>query len=241
MLSCSLSLQSIENAVLKVSDEIDKNEGRWVGWREFTEDQLWLELVSCILGSRVIYETSKECMIQLQSEDALKTSKIIREPQAAKNQISKELSKPIYPPFSNNEGRKYPFPKSKSDYIIRTCQEIYVNNSTTLKGILCEGKDEKTVREILIKLCIGIGPKQASLFLRNVGYSENIAILDSHVLRYMDFLGLRDKKNNIYTLKQYTEHESVLLSYANSLNKKMSTLDLAIWIVMRVVQKEFLS
>ncbi len=234
-----ITIQKIENIVLKVSDEIEKSQRIDFSWDKYSEDQLWFELVSCILGSRVRYDTAKECTKHIQNIGLLNTTELVINPNIFKMYLVEELSKSIYPPFKSGKGSKYPYYNSKSEYIVKTCVEIYNNNSTTIKQTLRLSQEGNEAREILVNLCAGIGPKQASLFLRNIGYCDNLAILDSHVIQYMDILGLRHKKSSINSMNQYHKYENILLTYANSLNRKMATLDVAIWVVMRVIKKEF--
>jgi N-glycosylase/DNA lyase len=77
--------------------------------------------------------------------------------------------------------------------------------------------------------------------LRNIYYSENLAILDSHVIRYMILLKLveNDAKLILSNEKTYVKLEDRLYDYASLNDKSISTLDIAIWIVMRLVQREF--
>ena len=44
---------------------------------------------------------------------------------------------------------------------------------------------EFEARKILSDTCTGIGFKQASLFLREIYFAKNLAILDTHVINYM--------------------------------------------------------
>ncbi|VVB53828.1 putative N-glycosylase/DNA lyase [uncultured archaeon] len=81
--------------------------------------------------------------------------------------------------------------------------------------------------------------KQASLFLRNIYYTENLAILDTHVIRYMELQGLHQGFKKYITKNQYIVYEKKLSAYADSLNKSLAKLDVAIWVVMRVVQRDF--
>jgi len=236
-----LRKDNIENAVMKICKIIGserKNESSWI---DYTEEQLWFELVSCILGSRVLFETAKACAQHLINSDLLDISVIINKPRDLERKLKKELNKPIYPPYEGKKGCKYRFPNSRSQHIIKTAIEIYRNSKTTIKDILRENRNAFETRNILIKKCHGIGPKQASLFLRNVLYCDNLAIIDSHVVRYIDLLKLREKA--LYHSEQknyYLYNESILFSYAKSKRKSLGTLDLAIWVVMSVAQKEFL-
>jgi N-glycosylase/DNA lyase len=86
---------------------------------------------------------------------------------------------------------------------------------------------------------VGIGPKQSSLFLRNIGFTDRLAILDTHVLRYMFILGLMNVRTKaVSTLTRYQEIEADLRSYSSRLGANLAYFDTAIWITMRVFQRE---
>jgi N-glycosylase/DNA lyase len=229
---------AVNRAILQVCDEIECSSKSNEKWMKYSEAQLWFELVSCILGSRVRYETSHECGRHLETEGLLDIGVILKDKETAKRNISSELNKSMYPPKINGKMSRYPFPDSKATFIVETCDGIYGKGKTTIKSILGNSEDEFKARDLLINICLGIGPKQASLFLRNISYAENLAILDIHIIKYMKFLGLFEGNRDSLTLHRYVVNEKEMLSYANSINKKLSHLDLAIWIVMRVVQKE---
>jgi N-glycosylase/DNA lyase len=229
----------IERAVMKVCDFIDSQREKTKSWNDYSEEQLWFELVSCILGSRVRYETARACATHLWNNGFLNINCLLRNSMYFQNRIGKELSRSIYPPFSSGEGSKYRYPNSKSRYIVKTGIQIYKDNNSTIKDILIDCHDGFEARKILIKTCVGIGPKQASLFLRNISFCENLAILDSHVLRYLKLLKLNDKVHNISLEKRnYYINEDMLRLYAISKKKSLATLDVGIWVVMRLIQKE---
>jgi len=238
-ISPCLELENIERSILKVCDHID-NKRENLEWHNFSEEQLWYELVSCILGSQIQYETAKGCITHLIEKKLLDIQKILISPDEVKEKISRELSKPIYPPFVGNKGCRYRYPNSKAKYIVETCLEIY-NNKSCLRLILDGCSDAHEAREILIKKCMGIGPKQASLFLRNISYCEDLAIIDSHVIDFIRLMELNKKINSrsIVNKSQYLMNEEILLSYADGKDKTLASLDLAIWVVMRLVKKEF--
>jgi N-glycosylase/DNA lyase len=73
------------------------------------------------------------------------------------------------------------------------------------------------------------------MFLRNIGFSDRLAILDSHVLRFMKLRGIADSKpSQIATLEGYEEGESRFLDYARLSRWPLAVLDQAVWVVMRV-------
>lgn len=242
ILSPCLETESIERSVLKVCEHIDEKRNHPIDWYDYSEEQLWHELVSCILGSQVRYETAKACTKHLVENGHLNIQSILTKPISAERKITRELNKPIYPPFENGRGCRYRYPKIKSKYIIATCINLYRDGNSSLKYILKECKNAFDAREKFIEICKGIGPKQASLFLRNTSFCQNLAILDSHVMDYMKLMGLNEEINPkiVANKKQYFKNEQILTSYAANKKKTMASLDMAIWIVMRVVKREFI-
>lgn len=234
-----LNKGSIETVVLKVSNEIERNNYPEEKWDKFSENELFYEMVACILGSRVRYETAKECARRLKDEGLLNRDYLLRNSILAERRIFKELKKAIYPPFKNGTGMSYPYPRSKAKFIVQTSYEIYYNQATTIKELLKNCIDEFEARDLLVETCMGIGPKQASLFLRNIYYTENLAILDTHVIQYMELQGLHHGIKKSITKNQYADYEKKLIAYADSLNKSLAKLDVAIWVVMRVAQRDF--
>ena len=83
----------------------------------------------------------------------------------------------------------------------------------------------------------GLGQKEASHFLRNVGYGSRLAILDVHVLTLMRELGLLPGKlvatdgtvKRPANLEQYREVERILEDWAGKVGIPMDALDLALW------------
>lgn len=235
-----LTIDRIENTIMKVCDFVDSQKNTNCNWKDFSEEHLWIELVSCILGSRVRYETAKACTMHLAKTGLLRIPVMLKRPEFVEKKIGTELGRPIYPPFSNNVGSRYRYPKSKSQYILKTATKIYAEDNLRLEDILRESKDGAAARDILIKKCKGIGPKQASLFLRNIRFSDDLAILDCHVDRYMELMQLGDRFNTIRKerMNPYFRKESMLRIYAISKKRSLSTLDIGIWTVMRLIDKE---
>jgi len=234
-----LTQDRIENAVMKVCDCVVSQKRECMqNWEDYNEHQLWLELVSCILGSRVRYETARACTLHLRDAGLLRISTLFKKSQVSEKRISRELNKSIYPPFSNGKGSKYRYPKSKSRCIVRSGFQIYGNN-LSIRKLLKKCHDGQEARELLRKKCAGIGLKQASLFLRNISFSDDLAILDCHVLRYMKLLRLDEKFNNIEQEKShpYIVNENILKLYAISKRKSLSVLDVGIWVVMRLLKR----
>ncbi len=229
----------LEHAVFKVYEQALNDESP-LTWREIDEHTLWCELVSCILGSQVSFEHAQAAASHLNSTRLLDITNTTQIPKDFEDNIAYALSLPIYPPFDySGRGSKYRYYRMRANHIRRTAELIY-GRGNSLHNILVTLKDPVKTRFKIIATTIGIGPKQASLFLRNIYYTDNLAILDSHVLRYMilhDFIPKIPQA--ISKLTTYELIESILQRYAKDIQVKLSYLDRAIWVVMRVFQQEF--
>lgn len=90
-------------------------------------------------------------------------------------------------------------------------------------------KNTISLRNLLSENVRGLGLKEASHFLRNIGKSNNeVAILDRHILRNLKLLNIinEDKiKNN----KHYFEIEQKFLSFSDKIGIPIDELDLLFW------------
>lgn len=83
------------------------------------------------------------------------------------------------------------------------------------------------VREELIKNIKGLGMKEASHFLRNIGFN-NYAIIDFHIVDFLVKNKMIEKPKTI-TPKKYLEIEQVLSKLAKKTNTNLGELDLYLW------------
>lgn len=220
---------ALEQTVLEISDKVSQSKIN-LDWRFSNEISLFLEIVTCILGSGVTFELSKSAGEYLHEIGIL--TKLIEDPfkEEISDSVKEELKKPI---FNSNKGyQRYRYPIKKAEQIVKTAQQIYGSNQT-LKSILGDSSNEFSARLKLTKYCSGIGPKQSSLFLRNINFGDKLAILDSHVINYMQILEMLNSQPKISTINQYIEVEKKLIAYASNLCQDLKKLDIAIWIVMR--------
>lgn len=137
----------------------------------------------------------------------------------------------------NNNGRRYRFPTLRAHQIAKTMENIYRSHGSLI-GILNNYSLASKARIELVRTALGIGPKQASLFLRNVGYTDDLAVLDIHVLRYMGMRGMTNLKVSPSSLHAYEKTENRLLEHSSALGFTVGCLDQAIWVTMRVAQSE---
>jgi N-glycosylase/DNA lyase len=112
------------------------------------------------------------------------------------------------------------FHNNKAKHIINARQ--YANNLKHLD------KDSVLAREFLVKHIKGIGYKEASHFLRNIGY-RNLCIVDRHVINLMHELKVLDSTTVPSTPKKYLEMEQKIKDYAKKYGYDVDELDLILW------------
>jgi N-glycosylase/DNA lyase len=98
-----------------------------------------------------------------------------------------------------------------------------------LKGIIQGFESTREARRWLVENVKGLGWKEASHFLRNVGFFD-VAIIDRHILSNMREHGLvtADGKKGL-TKRRYLEYEGMLKRVAERLGMTLGKMDLYLW------------
>ncbi len=93
---------------------------------------------------------------------------------------------------------------------------------------LANGSKSIELREWLVKNVRGLGWKEASHFLRNVGH-RNLAILDRHILRNLIRFGVLRRLPKRLTPRRYMSIEQKFLAFSREVRIPMDELDLLFW------------
>ncbi len=88
-------------------------------------------------------------------------------------------------------------------------------------------KSGREMREWLVKNVKGLGMKESSHFLRNIGYKD-VAIIDFHIIDLLVNENLIKRPKTI-TPKKYLEIESVLENLGKAVRLNLAELDLYLW------------
>ncbi|MCS7138993.1 MAG: N-glycosylase/DNA lyase [Crenarchaeota archaeon] len=115
------------------------------------------------------------------------------------------------------------YPKSRARYIVEA-RRIYDEVWKTINS----GKDPLEIRKWLVKNVLGLGFKEASHFLRNIGF-KNLAIIDRHVLRILNKHGLVRSIPARLSESKYLGIEMILSKIAEELKVSLAELDLYLW------------
>jgi N-glycosylase/DNA lyase len=115
----------------------------------------------------------------------------------------------------------------KADRIIINRKIFYPNTRNILQSKYCFD-DIKKAREELVRDVVGFGFKEASHFLRNIGFGGNLAIIDRHIKNQLIKYGViaDDIKSTSITKKRYYEIEEKMIQFAHKIKIPVDILDM---------------
>jgi N-glycosylase/DNA lyase len=125
---------------------------------------------------------------------------------------------------------RHRYPNSRSGYIVVTRAYLEGDCRMRLRERLENFEDSTERRDWLARTreIKGLGYKESSHFLRNVGY-RGYAILDKHILRCLAEVGVLDSPQPPSTRARYLSTEDRLRRFADDLGVDFDELDLVLW------------
>lgn len=120
------------------------------------------------------------------------------------------------------------FHNKKAAYIV-AARNLFTNNGNIDVKNRLDRRDVLKTRGWLVKNVKGLGYKEASHFLRNIGLGGDMAILDIHVLRNLKELGIIEKIPQSLTKKNYMDIENRMRNFARKVDIMLKELDLLLW------------
>jgi N-glycosylase/DNA lyase len=177
-------------------------------WETGTKEEIFAELVFCILTPM---SRGKSCWAAVENmirKGILSSGDI--------NQIRKQL-----------KGARFIY--KKSEYIVEARKKFLLDSKSSLKSIIGKLNDGREAREWLVQNVKGIGYKEASHFLRNIGFEQNLAILDRHILKNLKFIGVIEEVPNSLSRRRYFCIEKRMMEFSKAAQIPMSHLDLVMW------------
>jgi N-glycosylase/DNA lyase len=121
------------------------------------------------------------------------------------------------------------FGDSKAKYIVGARDLFTKDGKLYLKPHLSSFANLFELREWMVENVMGLGYKEASHFLRNVGLGEEFAILDRHILRNLKRLEVIPEVPVSITKKRYLEIEEKLRHFSREIGIPLADLDLLFW------------
>jgi len=165
-----------------------------------SNDELFKEMCFCLLTAN--YNAEKTIKIQNEIGECFLTDKT--------DQLETKLK---------NYGHR--FPKTRAQYITNA-----KNCKDKLQDII-GFHDKNALREWIVNNVKGLGYKETSHFLRNVGF-DDYAIIDFHIVDVLVDHKLIQKPKTL-TKNKYLEIEKKLKQIAKKTNLTLAELDLYLW------------
>jgi N-glycosylase/DNA lyase len=177
-------------------------------WRAASDERLWEELVFCI------FTAGASARMGLRSVEAVRGL----------------LARGTHEELAGALQSKHRYPRSRSGYIVVTREYLEGDCRMRLRERLEGFRDPLERRDWLARErgIKGLGYKEASHFLRNVGL-RGYAILDKHILRCLAEIGVIESPQPPSTRARYLATEERLRGFARDLAIDFDELDLVLW------------
>jgi len=121
------------------------------------------------------------------------------------------------------------FRNNKTRYLLHAREQFMGCYGRSIRSCLEKQDGIINKRKWLVDNVKGIGYKEASHFLRNIGLGEDIAILDRHILKNLVRLGIIDEVPASMSFSRYHEVEDRLRRFAHDIHIPLEHLDFVLW------------
>ncbi len=235
-----MSLQIINKAIMAMCGEVESQAHPSTDWCQLNETQLLYEVVVCIAGSQMLFEMAVGIADHLGQCGLLTPADASFGGSDYENRLAQCLSRQILMVTKDGASRLVnPRFKNRLAFLTASTVTKIYGEGLTIKKILESTKSARDTREVLVSKVCGFGPKQASLFLRRIGYCSELAVLDVHVLDYLELAkGFSIKASTLGRLSVYERVEDEFRGIAKQFGHAIGCVDLAMWVTMRVAKQE---
>ena len=201
--------RKLKQSYFDIRDEIKRRlNGFKKLWQTGGDDEIFAELVFCMLTPQ---SKAKVCWRAV--ENLIRKGLLIK---GSESQIAHELV-----------GVR--FNRKKAEYIVEARKQFMVDGRLSIKARIAQLDNPFDAREWLVHNIRGIGYKEASHFLRNIGRGEELAILDRHILRSLKALDVIEEIPRTLSKSKYLKIEAKMRGFAEKIDIPMGELDLLLW------------
>lgn len=120
------------------------------------------------------------------------------------------------------------FPNNKARYIVGARDLFLKDGRVRLKQEI-DPNDIPATRDRIVANVKGLGYKEASHFLRNIGHGRDLAILDVHILRNMKRYGVIKEIPGCIGKKCYLSLEDRIKTFSRKIGIPLAELDILLW------------
>lgn len=234
-----MNLEAINRTIRELCAEVMETETPPTHWRTLTGEDILHEAVTCIFGSQMVFEVALAAANRIREDGFLGNPNSVSRKSDRGKAITKSLSVPLWVEVNGRPRKVLPRFKNRLSTLLTKTLSTLQDRRTSLQKILHSARSAGHARVMLIQTVSGFGPKQASLFLRRVGYSNEFAVLDTHILDYLKLArGIELKQGQLSRLSAYERVEDEFRQMAGEFGYPVGCLDLAMWVTMRVAKRE---
>ena len=236
-----MNLATIDSTIHALCAQIEQTDHDIPAWHQLPECLLLREACICVFSSQMLFEVAEAAADRINDERLLTHAESSPIRSAHERLLPHGTidspdgqSKRSAPPSST------PFPESDGAPLGRHCRDATRSAAIPARPPGAS-RSPRDARCRLVQIVSGFGPKQASLFLRRVGYSAQLAILDVHILDYLR--AARQVKVNysaISRLSGYEHIEDEFRRFASEVGQPVGRVDVATWVTVRVAKREAL-
>lgn len=232
-----MNMAAVNRTIRALCTDVKDSAQEVLAWQLRTEEELLHEACVCMFSSQMLFEVAEAAAQRIKDYGLLKvtTSKDYEQ------QIATVLGEPLAIERDGKIRHARPRFKNRLALLLATTVNTMRLQGQTLRDTLFSASSAREARELLIRQVWGFGPKQASLFLRRVGYCAELAVLDTHILDYLRVArGLDPRPNALSRLESYEGIEVEFQKVAKEFGHSVGCVDLAMWVTMRVAKREAL-
>jgi N-glycosylase/DNA lyase len=191
-------IENLKNS--NISETIDKRINEFKSLNKDSNEDLFKEMCFCMLTANFSAERSIKIQDEL-SECFLTNSE---------EELAMKLKK-----------MGHRFPNARARYISGS-----MNCKDELSKVI-KFHDLNKIRDWIVNNVKGLGYKETSHFLRNIGF-DNYAIIDFHIIDLLVNYNIINKPKSL-TKKNYLKIENILRDIANKTDLSLAKLDLYLW------------
>ena len=236
-----MNVATIDRTIHALCTQIKETDHESVSWHHLTEDHLLREACTGVFSSQMIFEVAEAAAARIVHQRLLTRSQSAPIRSAHERLLRAALSPPLTVSVNNRLVRVRPRFPNRMAHLWAATTATLRSQRQSLHRLLRSSHSPRDARRRLVSIVCGFGPKQASLFLRRVGYSAQLAVLDVHIIDYLSAArGVRVKPNAISRLPGYELIEDEFRRLADEFGHPVGRVDLATWVTVRVAKREAL-
>ncbi len=204
-----LTIEKIKSAHIERREEILKRLAEFDAvWQAGTDERIWEEMVFCF------FTGGCSARMGIRSVEAVRPL----------------LLTGNHPERANALVGRHRYPNARAGYIVASREFLQEHCEMRLREKLESFENPLERRDWLVKEkgIKGLGYKEASHFLRNIGF-KGYAILDKHILRSLAELKIIDDPKPPNTRSRYLTVEEKLKNLSNRLEIDFDEMDLVLW------------